>query len=299
MTDTPTPPQTGPEGVQSAPQGSGSPELPPQGSQAPQKAVEGSSGSPRPLADAELLAWSAVMTLRGMQQRRGQGILLRPFPPCPDCQQTVTEVITSEDIVRLEQRLTVRPCGHGFTASGESMYEILEQHGDLVSAVEETDNGRAPDAHTWTTDDIVRTAHDWTGRPGKPRPVVGHPALGANTEAATQATDICGRCPACRGESLMLAAGGHVTCRRLDCPNPNAADQLLRGEPQTAIAAAAAREEEAARLTPDGRDECRAAHSGRAAGLRDATRILGGHDGPTITECAANDRNWDVEQGGE
>lgn len=39
--------------------------------------------------------------------------------------------------------------------------------------------------------------------------------------------DVAGRCPACRGESLFLGTGGHVTCSRLDCPDPGAADDLL------------------------------------------------------------------------
>ena len=39
-----------------------------------------------------------------------------------------------------------------------------------------------------------------------------------------------GRCPACRGASLFLGAGGHVTCSRLDCPNPVAVDDMLHGE---------------------------------------------------------------------
>ncbi|MFM9703633.1 hypothetical protein [Streptomyces galilaeus] len=38
---------------------------------------------------------------------------------------------------------------------------------------------------------------------------------------------IQGRCPACRGASLFAGSGGHVTCRRIDCPNPSAADDLL------------------------------------------------------------------------
>jgi hypothetical protein len=42
--------------------------------------------------------------------------------------------------------------------------------------------------------------------------------------------DVQGRCPACRGTSLFLGDGGHVTCRRLDCPGPCAADELLHGE---------------------------------------------------------------------
>ncbi|MFJ5785378.1 DUF6085 family protein [Streptomyces hydrogenans] len=36
-----------------------------------------------------------------------------------------------------------------------------------------------------------------------------------------------GYCPTCRGNSLLLGVGGHVTCARIDCPNPCAADDLL------------------------------------------------------------------------
>jgi hypothetical protein len=47
-----------------------------------------------------------------------------------------------------------------------------------------------------------------------------------------------GRCPACGWTSLFLGDGGYVTCSRLDCPSPSAADQLLHGEtpPQAALA---------------------------------------------------------------
>lgn len=42
-----------------------------------------------------------------------------------------------------------------------------------------------------------------------------------------------GRCPACNGSSLFLGAGGHVTCSRLDCPDPTKADDMLhRGRPE-------------------------------------------------------------------
>lgn len=40
-------------------------------------------------------------------------------------------------------------------------------------------------------------------------------------------SDVQGRCPACGGASLFLGEGGHVTCRRLDCPDPSAADDML------------------------------------------------------------------------
>jgi hypothetical protein len=51
-----------------------------------------------------------------------------------------------------------------------------------------------------------------------------------------------GRCPACRGSSLFLGSGGYLTCSRLDCPNPSAADDLLHrnaptGELREALAA--------------------------------------------------------------
>jgi hypothetical protein len=39
--------------------------------------------------------------------------------------------------------------------------------------------------------------------------------------------DVHGRCPACGGSSLFLGEGGHVTCSRIDCPDPSAGDGLL------------------------------------------------------------------------
>lgn len=36
-----------------------------------------------------------------------------------------------------------------------------------------------------------------------------------------------GYCPACGGNSLIRASGGHITCSRIDCPNPTAADEIL------------------------------------------------------------------------
>lgn len=42
------------------------------------------------------------------------------------------------------------------------------------------------------------------------------------------ANDVQGFCPACGHGVLMLGDGGHVTCTLIDCPNPSAADELLR-----------------------------------------------------------------------
>lgn len=41
---------------------------------------------------------------------------------------------------------------------------------------------------------------------------------------------VAGRCPVCNGESLFLGAGGHVTCSRIECPDPCSADELLHAE---------------------------------------------------------------------
>lgn len=39
--------------------------------------------------------------------------------------------------------------------------------------------------------------------------------------------EVQGRCPACGGQSLFLGSGGYVTCSRIECPDPTAADDLL------------------------------------------------------------------------
>lgn len=40
---------------------------------------------------------------------------------------------------------------------------------------------------------------------------------------------VSGQCPACHGSSLMLGDTGHVTCMRLECPDPLLADKRLSG----------------------------------------------------------------------
>lgn len=47
---------------------------------------------------------------------------------------------------------------------------------------------------------------------------------------------VAGTCAACGGRSLFLGAGGHVTCARLDCPNPTNVDDLLNDWPYVAPA---------------------------------------------------------------
>lgn len=38
---------------------------------------------------------------------------------------------------------------------------------------------------------------------------------------------VAGHCPGCGSSSLFVANGGHITCARLDCPDPCAADRVL------------------------------------------------------------------------
>lgn len=63
-----------------------------------------------------------------------------------------------------------------------------------------------------------------------------HNSTAADTPASTAPAAaahpiVRGRCPACRGQSLFLGSGGHITCARLDCPNPCAADDQLHADP--------------------------------------------------------------------
>lgn len=44
--------------------------------------------------------------------------------------------------------------------------------------------------------------------------------------------NVQGYCPACRGASLFLGAGGYVTCARLECPEPDAATRVLEQKEQ-------------------------------------------------------------------
>ncbi|SFD13463.1 DUF6085 family protein [Streptomyces aidingensis] len=87
---------------------------------------------------------------------------------------------------------------------------------------------------------LLRAADAWERRfPDAVRTATVADAVRAMAEAALArrdttdpSPDVQGRCPACGKPSLFLGAGGHVTCRRLDCPNPSAADDLLHAGPQ-------------------------------------------------------------------
>jgi hypothetical protein len=51
---------------------------------------------------------------------------------------------------------------------------------------------------------------------------------------AAASPTVQGRCPACSRTTLILGAGGYLTCAHLDCPNPTAASDTLDRQPVTA-----------------------------------------------------------------
>jgi hypothetical protein len=72
------------------------------------------------------------------------------------------------------------------------------------------------------------TAQDAPGGPG-PQP----DAPETPQTAPGGFPDVQGRCPACGGSSLFVGSGGYITCRRIECPNPDAATTLLERDPRT------------------------------------------------------------------
>ena len=101
--------------------------------------------------------------------------------------------------------------------------------------------------------------------------------------------DVQGRCPACRSTSLFLGDGGHVTCSRLDCPGPCAADELLHGESGAAALATIGRIRKlAAELFVEG-----ATHTHRNIGRQLLNALQPPEDGGETTPsdgAAADDR---------
>ncbi|MEU9470463.1 hypothetical protein AB0D78_28365 [Streptomyces avermitilis] len=144
---------------------------------------------PRPLSDADLLAWAVVIGYRAQQQQRdGLRYVLLPYPPCPTCQAFVYAFDSwwAQDRLMRRQTLAMRPCGHAHTADEAALERISEHIGDMLNILEEAEQ-RPPGERSWTTDDVIRQAQ---ARVGKPEP------------AATDATGVCthpegydGECP--------------------------------------------------------------------------------------------------------
>ncbi len=166
---------------------------------------------PQTLTDADLLAWTVVLGYRDQQRRRGLTLVLLPYPPCPTCSQAVDGITTYTILDQDEERITMHPCGHAHITTTAAAIRLHDHASSMIEALESAD--RTPGGHAWTTDDVIQEAR---ARVGGPQPV--------------SKADVKGRCPACRATSLFLGDGGYVTCARIECPDPTAADDLLHGK---------------------------------------------------------------------
>ncbi|MFB7707941.1 hypothetical protein [Streptomyces sp. NPDC056105] len=199
---------------------------------------------PRPLTDAELLAWSVVLACRDRHCVLGKPHILPDFPRCLVCGDEVTGLQQSQSRDTLQIRMTMHPCNHGHTAEDGQLMRVYPHFSDMIDRID-IDN-RMAIGQRWATERIIGEAVARLGLE-QPGPVVGHATISIDVQASPQATDrrnvilssaplaaglphVAGRCPACQRGGLFLGDGGHVTCSQADCPDPCAADKLLRGE---------------------------------------------------------------------
>jgi predicted nucleic acid-binding Zn ribbon protein len=114
----------------------------------------------QPLSDADLIAWSVVLTHRAQQEHDGINMLVLPYPPCPTCGEAVHEAeqATYDRITKTDIHLTVRPCGHVHTTSDEDMHRLWLYIHEMVRDVASGYHGYAVEARKWTTEEIVREA---------------------------------------------------------------------------------------------------------------------------------------------
>jgi hypothetical protein len=117
-------------------------------------------------------------------------------------------------------------------------------------------------------------------------------AVKTELEAQAAAPDVAGRCPACGGTSLFLADGGYVTCRRIDCPNPDAAHEAIEER-------AGANAYDRAVNAPMSAEAAAVIRQKLADGTAPRRRVRRSTDGPTVREAAADDRRWPLEREGE
>jgi hypothetical protein len=94
-------------------------------------------------------------------------------------------------------------------------------------------------------------------------------------------TDIQARCPACGGHSLMLADGGYITCRRLDCPNPEAAHDAIEER-------AGANAYERAVTAPPSAEACAAMRKRLESGSPPRRKVRTTPDNPATTSDTAD-----------
>jgi hypothetical protein len=112
--------------------------------------------APRPLTDADLLAWAVVLEYRRQQGRAGIQDLLLPFPPCPACGQPVAEATAWWEREPHWDDVTIdmRPCGDAHHASIGDVQRIQPHLTAMLASLEDKPRH---------TDDIVRDAIQLAG----------------------------------------------------------------------------------------------------------------------------------------
>lgn len=136
---------------------------------------------PRPLTDAELLAWAVIIEYRNRRMRDGAAILL-PYPCCPTCLSRVIKVeVLPTRPSTLTQPIVMHPCGHGYLAADGALDRIRHHAEAMLDILDGVALGEAGQPW-WNTDGIIREARL---------------RVGGREPAATEATD-SGPCPACR-----------------------------------------------------------------------------------------------------
>ncbi|MBZ6290437.1 hypothetical protein KVH30_02465 [Streptomyces olivaceus] len=119
-----------------------------------------SEPSSHPLADADLIAWTVVLSHRARQQRDGVNILLQPYPPCPTCGEPVHEAKSlTLDRPGSNIQLTVEPCGHLHSSSDDHVRRLWLHLHEMMADVASGYHGYAVGTRAWTTEEIVREAH--------------------------------------------------------------------------------------------------------------------------------------------
>jgi len=118
---------------------------------------------PRPLTDAELLAWAVILGYREQQYARGNNIILLPYPPCPTCGGDVSGVTTYQRRDQFDSRLTTQPCEHEHAVDEVQMERIYWHIGDMMQLLDTA--SRWPAGEGWNTERIIADARARVGEP--------------------------------------------------------------------------------------------------------------------------------------
>ncbi|MWA08808.1 hypothetical protein [Streptomyces sp. BA2] len=302
MTDTPTPRQTAPEAPEGASQPRGGAGRPPGASQSLSGAVEGSATA-RP-TDKIRSPWTPeqVDALNRFQREGG----MHPFtcgnehPAHPNAILEATESGWRCHVLGCDYE---QDWAHAFMADPNAWPQPLRDVARAIGDFAEHQAVVPPRLKALAVNAVgpaLQARGEWlrlTTRQAVAVAVL--VAVKAELEAATRGLpDVAGKCPACLRSGLFLGDGGYVTCPQVDCPDPTAAHDAIEeraganaydqaiNTPPSAAAAAAIRQRLHDGTTPRRRVD-------RTTPDNSATSS----DGPTVAECAADDRrHWSERQ---